>query len=167
MPDQLGYPCADHDPSRCSCDERRDREAGRHRASRWSNIGGGYQCVCGAPVPCRDDPPLPPGTCPLCEVEDPLYRVGPWSVVPSPDRAEGAHHHLLLVPDTHVADLLDLDREALAAFWPALEWVRDTYGVGAYGLAVNTGGHVHAQVITGDADRTVRIAIGNKEDSRV
>ncbi len=57
MPDQLRQPCADHDPSTCFCDERRDREAGIHRPSGVANAFGGYVCVC-EDTDCPARPPL-------------------------------------------------------------------------------------------------------------
>jgi hypothetical protein len=42
------WKCAEHGPQGlvCFCDERRDREAGVHRASGLSDAFGGYLCVC-------------------------------------------------------------------------------------------------------------------------
>jgi hypothetical protein len=105
-------------------------------------------------------------SCQLCAVEDALVRLGPWSVIPAPDRAEGVQHHLLIVPNEHVADLVDLDasQSAHALFWQALAWIRDTYALTHYGLLVETGGHAHAEVIVGDVEapghRGVRVEIG-------
>ena len=47
MPDQQHQPCPEHDPLHCSCDEKRDRTSGVHRASGLSDAFGGYMCVCG------------------------------------------------------------------------------------------------------------------------
>lgn len=102
--------------------------------------------------------------CPLCDVEDPLLRLGPWSVIPAPDRAEGVKHHLLVVPDTHVSDLVDLEVSpaAHALFWQVLAWIKRTFGLTHYGLLVETGGHAHAQVIVGDGTRSVHVEIGGR-----
>lgn len=90
-----------------------------------------------------------------------IHRTEHWSVTPNEFPYTGTRLHLLLVPDAHVADLLDLTPAALADFWTALAWVRDTHGLDYYGLATRNGDgrftgatieHVHVHVIVGDID---------------
>ena len=110
------------------------------------------------PGPLRADP-----------VQEVLWEGGGWTVTPNEFPYAGTVRHLLLIPDEHVEDLLDLSEPARAGFWPALRWVRDEYGLTYYGLAARngdcrfTGGtihHVHVHVIVGDvhdpAHRRVR-----------
>jgi diadenosine tetraphosphate (Ap4A) HIT family hydrolase len=90
-----------------------------------------------------------------------LHRTALWTVTPNEFPYAGTLRHLLLVPDEHVPDLLDLSPRAQAEFWPVLRWVRDEYGLAYYGLGARngdcryTGGtvhHVHVHVIVGDPD---------------
>jgi ATP adenylyltransferase len=73
----------------------------------------------------------------------------------------GTGTHLLLVPDEHVSDLVDLTPEAQRDFWAALAWVREHHGLAYYGLGVRngdprfTGGtirHLHVHVVVGDPE---------------
>ncbi len=90
-----------------------------------------------------------------------LHRTPQWTVTENKFPYRGTRLHLLLLPDEHVTDLLDLPVEAQLDFWNALRWVRDHYGLTYYGLAVRngccefTGGtirHVHVHVLQGDVD---------------
>jgi diadenosine tetraphosphate (Ap4A) HIT family hydrolase len=88
-----------------------------------------------------------------------LHRTPHWTVTPNEFPYAGTALHLLLVPDEHVTDLLDLSVPAQADFWAALGWVRERYALTYYGLGSRngdcryTGGtiyHVHVHVIVGD-----------------
>lgn len=92
---------------------------------------------------------------------DIIHRTALWTVIPNEYPYRGARLHLLLVPDEHVTDLVDLSDRAKADFWTALGWVRDHYGLAHYGLGARngdprcTGGtiyHLHVHVIVGDVD---------------
>jgi len=101
--------------------------------------------------------------CPERMAADPeqeiLHRTGHWTVTPNKFPYAGTTLHLMLVPDEHVTDLLDLSGAAQQDFWAALRWVRDRYELTYYGLGArngecrHTGGtiaHVHVHVIVGD-----------------
>lgn len=101
--------------------------------------------------------------CPLCPspVRDrrALYQGRGWVVVPHPTPAAYTAQHLLLVPDEHHLDLLDVTPWLLASAWTVLAWVRGAYKLPAYGLAANCGDpdwsgaafeHAHMEVIVGD-----------------
>ena len=101
--------------------------------------------------------------CPERMAADPeqeiLHRTGHWTVTPNKFPYAGTTLHLMLVPDEHVTDLLDLSGAAQQDFWTALRWVRDRYDLTYYGLGArngecrHTGGtiaHVHVHVIVGD-----------------
>jgi ATP adenylyltransferase len=88
-----------------------------------------------------------------------LHRTGHWTVTPNKFPYAATTLHLMLVPDAHVTDLLDLSDAAQQDFWVALRWVRDRYHLTYYGLGArngecrHTGGtiaHVHVHVIVGD-----------------
>jgi ATP adenylyltransferase len=90
-----------------------------------------------------------------------LHRTPLWTVTPNEFPYPGTKLHLLLVPDEHVTDLLDLSPAAQADFWAVLGWVRDRYGLAYYGLGARNGDprfsggtiyHVHVHVIVGDVD---------------
>lgn len=105
------------------------------------------------------------GTCIFCPAgfdgADVLLRLSHWVVRPNAYPYTGTKLHLLLVPYQHVTDVLDLDEAALAEFWEAARWVRDTYRLTFYGLGARcgdcayTGGtiaHVHVHFVVGDVD---------------
>jgi ATP adenylyltransferase len=87
-----------------------------------------------------------------------LFRTRHWAVTPNAFPYPGTKLHLLLVPDQHAGDLLDLDPEVQADFWTALGQVRERYELDYYGLGVRNGDcrftgativHVHAHVLAG------------------
>lgn len=104
------------------------------------------------------------GVCVFCPGnldQEVVHRTGRWTVTPNKFPYDGTKYHLLLVPDPHVSDLLDLPGDVQAEFWTALGWVRDTYRLDYYSLGVRCGDcrytgstieHVHAHVIVGDRD---------------
>jgi ATP adenylyltransferase len=88
-----------------------------------------------------------------------IHRTAHWTVTPNKFPYAGTKLHLMLVPDEHVTDLVDLSPAAQQDFWTALGWIRDRYGLTYYGLGARngecryTGGtiaHVHLHVIVGD-----------------
>jgi len=90
-----------------------------------------------------------------------LLRTRHWSVTPNEYPYPGTSLHLLLVPDQHAGDLLDLSEEVRQDFWAALGEVAREHRLSHYGLGVRNGdcrytgatiGHVHAHVLVGDAD---------------
>lgn len=104
-----------------------------------------------------------------------VHRTSWWSVTPNRYPYSGTRIHLLLVPAPHVADMLDLPREALEEFWPVLSWVRDNYSLEYYGIGARcgpcefTGGtiqHVHVHVIVGDVTNPAHQPVRLKLSSR-
>jgi ATP adenylyltransferase len=90
-----------------------------------------------------------------------LFQTRHWTVTPNEFPYPGTVLHLLLVPQQHATDLLDLDEAVRQDFWTALAAVRDRCGLGHYGLGVRNGDcrftgatirHVHAHVLVGDTD---------------
>jgi ATP adenylyltransferase len=90
-----------------------------------------------------------------------LFRTRHWTVTPNAFPYPGTVVHLLLVPQQHAADLLDLDEDVRQDFWAALAAVRDRYELRYYGLGIRNGDcrftgatirHVHAHVLVGDPD---------------
>jgi len=90
-----------------------------------------------------------------------LLRTSHWTVTPNEFPYPGTVLHLLLVPDQHAADLLDLADDSRQDFWTALALVRSRYGLSYYGLGARNGDcrytgatirHVHAHVLVGDTD---------------
>lgn len=122
------------------------------------------------------------GTCVFCPEylsQDPdqptLFRGRNWTVTPNRFPYKGAREHLLLIPDDHVEDLVDLSPEALSDFWLALTWARDQYISGHYGLGARngdprfTGGtirHLHVHLIVGDVEDPQHEAVRMKLSSR-
>jgi diadenosine tetraphosphate (Ap4A) HIT family hydrolase len=88
-----------------------------------------------------------------------LLQTRHWSVTPNEFPYRGTSLHLLLVPDQHAADLLDLSEEVRQDFWEALAAVAREHKLSHYGLGVRNGDcrytgatirHVHAHVLVGD-----------------
>ena len=104
-----------------------------------------------------------------------LWRTRHWSVTPNEFPYAGARHHLLLVPDEHVTDMIDLSEEAQRDFWTVLAEVRQRYDLTYYGLGVRngdcrfTGGtirHVHAHVLVGGGDQDEHVPVRMRFSSR-
>jgi ATP adenylyltransferase len=104
-----------------------------------------------------------------------LFRTDHWSVTPNEFPYPGTALHLLLVPDQHAADLLDLGDAARQDFWTALAAVRDRYALSYYGLGVRNGDcrytgatirHVHAHVLVGDPGLDSTAAVRMRFSSR-
>jgi ATP adenylyltransferase len=107
------------------------------------------------------------GVCLFCpdglrqhERQQVLARTRHWSVTPNEFPYRGTTLHLLLVPDEHAADLLDLQSDVRQDFWTALAWVRDRYRLSHYGLGVRNGDcrftgatirHVHVHLLVSRA----------------
>ena len=86
-----------------------------------------------------------------------------WLVTPNAFPYQGTQLHLLLIPDQHVGDLLQLSDEVRADFWVALAAVAEANELRYYGLGVRNGDcrftgatitHVHAHVLVGSNDET-------------
>jgi ATP adenylyltransferase len=89
-----------------------------------------------------------------------LFRTRHWAITPNEFPYPGTSLHLLLVPDQHAGDLLELDEEVRQDFWEALGVVAREHRLSHYGLGVRNGdcrytgatiGHVHAHILVGDA----------------
>ncbi|GAA5201482.1 hypothetical protein GCM10023322_81540 [Rugosimonospora acidiphila] len=106
---------------------------------------------------------------------EPLLRTGHWTVIHNRYPYADTRLHLLMVPDEHVSDLVDLSPEAREDFWTALAWIRDHYELSFYGLGARNGdsrftggtiGHLHVHVIVGDVDdpdhRPVRMKLSSR-----
>jgi ATP adenylyltransferase len=106
-----------------------------------------------------------------------VLRTGHWSVTPNAFPYRGTKLHLLLLPDQHAADLLDLEPAVQADFWTALGQVRERFGLDYYGLGVRNGDcrytgatitHVHAHVLAGHRaagpDGPVRMRFSSRPD---
>jgi|1185.fasta_scaffold46688_2 ATP adenylyltransferase len=107
------------------------------------------------------------GICLFCPghlegVQEVLHRSEHWAVTPNRFPYSNAGLHLLLVPHTHVTDMVELTPEAQADFFSTLAWVREKFDLTYYGLGVRSGDspvtgstikHLHVHVIVGDLDR--------------
>ncbi len=103
------------------------------------------------------------------------YRTAHWTVTPNEFPYTGTRLHLLLVPDEHVTDMVDLSPEVQRDFFVALSWLREHYGLRYYSLAARngecefTGGtirHVHVHLIQGDVDDPDHQPVRTKLSSR-
>jgi ATP adenylyltransferase len=86
-----------------------------------------------------------------------------WTATPNEFPYAGTKLHLLLIPDQHAGDLLELSDEVRADFWVALAAVAKASGLRYYGLGVRNGDcrltgatieHVHAHVLVGSDDES-------------
>jgi ATP adenylyltransferase len=106
-----------------------------------------------------------------------LYRTRHWAVTPNEFPYQGTSLHLLLVPDQHAGDLLELSDEVRQDFWAALGAVAREHQLTHYGLGVRNGdcrytgatvAHVHAHVLVGDAETAgappVRMRFSSRPD---
>jgi len=97
-----------------------------------------------------------------------MWRDAGWSVTANQYPYPGTVLHLLLVPDDHVTDLLDLAAPARAGLWRALAWAHDTHRLTHYGLAARSGdcrytggtvAHLHLHLVVGDLDSPVPVRV--------
>jgi ATP adenylyltransferase len=104
-----------------------------------------------------------------------LFQTRHWTVTPNEFPYPGTALHLLLVPQQHAADLLDLDENVRQDFWTALAQVRSRCELGYYGLGVRNGDcrftgatirHVHAHVLVGEADQDTTAVVRMRFSSR-
>lgn len=108
-----------------------------------------------------------------------LFRTSHWAVTPNEFPYRGTSLHLLLVPDQHAGDLIDLAAEVRQDFWEALAAVVREYRLSHYGLGVRNGDcsytgatirHVHAHVLVGDAEAAdgppVRMRFSSRPDGQ-
>ena len=103
-----------------------------------------------------------------------------WLVTPNAFPYAGTQLHLLLIPDQHVGDLLQLSDEVRADFWVALAAVAEASELRYYGLGVRNGDcrftgatveHVHAHVLVGPDDDSappvrMRFSAGRRDERR-
>jgi len=87
---------------------------------------------------------------------------------------------MLLIPDQHARDLLELSDEVRADFWVALAAVAEAGELSYYGLGVRNGDcrftgatieHVHAHVLVGPDDGSappvrMRFSAGRRDERR-
>lgn len=122
------------------------------------------------------------GTCIFCPEElakDPhqriVHRTPLWTVTPNEFPYRGTRLHLLLVPNEHVTDMLDLSAEAKVDLWAALAWIRAEYGLAFYSLLARNGAceftgatvrHVHLHLVQGDVDDPGHEPVRTKLSSR-
>lgn len=118
------------------------------------------------------------GVCVFCPGQvqlDVVHRTPQWTIVPNKYPYQRTRLHLLMIPDEHVTDLVDLSPAAQADFWPALAWIRDTHALAHYGLAVRNGlteynggtiRHLHLHVLQGDVDDPAHDPVRVKLSSR-
>lgn len=104
-----------------------------------------------------------------------VYRSALWTVTPNAYPYRGTRLHLLLVPDEHVTDLLDLSDAAKADMWTVLAWIRSEYGLAFHSLLARNGAceftgatirHVHMHVVQGDVDDPHHEPVRTKLSSR-
>jgi ATP adenylyltransferase len=86
-----------------------------------------------------------------------------WTATPNEFPYAGTSAHILLIPDQHATDLLELSDEVRADFWVALAAVAQASALRYYGLGVRNGDcrltgatiqHVHAHVLVGSDDES-------------
>jgi ATP adenylyltransferase len=117
--------------------------------------------------------------CPEHLAKDPaqhiVHRSTHWTVTPNEFPYRGTRLHLLLVPDEHVTDVVDLSPGAQRDFWTVLGWARDHYELSFYSTAARnghceyTGGtirHVHVHLLQGDVDDPDHEPVRTKLSSR-
>lgn len=110
------------------------------------------------------------GVCVFCKLDQPVLGAsGHWTVTANKYPYFGTELHLLAIPDEHVSDLTDLTAAAWADLHNVLGWIRDHYGVPAYGMCVRNGdphatgatiGHVHVHIIVPETGGAARFTIG-------
>jgi ATP adenylyltransferase len=90
-----------------------------------------------------------------------LFSTQHWTVTPNAFPYAGTQLHLLLIPDQHAGDLLQLSDEVRADFWVTLAAVAEANELSYYGLGVRNGDcrltgatieHVHAHLLVGSDD---------------
>src|SRR5215468_9716236 len=103
-----------------------------------------------------------------------------WTVTPNRFPYSGTILHMLLIPDQHARDLLELSDEVRADFWVALAAVAEANELRYYGLGVRNGDcrftgatieHVPAHVHEGPADQSappdrIRFSAGRRDERR-
>jgi len=104
-----------------------------------------------------------------------LHRTTLWTITPNEFPYQGTKLHLLLVPDEHVTDMVDLTAQAQRDFWVALAWARDHYRMTYHSMVVRNGDcaftgatvrHVHVHIVQGDVDDPAHQPVRTKLSSR-
>lgn len=102
-----------------------------------------------------------------------LLETEHWILTPNEFPYSGARSHLLLVPHSHVEDMLDLPGAVQHDFWTAMGQVRQRFELAYYGLGIRngdcsqTGGsiaHVHAHILVAEPgdERPLRMRFNAK-----
>lgn len=82
-----------------------------------------------------------------------------WRVVDNAFPYHNTKLHLMLIPTSHVSDMVDLSEEAQLDFWNVLKWCHDNWNLTYYGLGSRNGdfyatgatiAHLHLHLIVGD-----------------
>jgi ATP adenylyltransferase len=90
-----------------------------------------------------------------------LHETANWVIIKNKFPYKGTRLHILLVPRTHVEDILDLDADAKGEYWPLLDWVKKKFGLDFFAVGMRTGdfhrtgssiAHAHIHVIVGDVE---------------
>jgi len=103
-----------------------------------------------------------------------------WTVTPNRFPYPGTSLHMLLIPDQHARDLLELSDEVRADFWVALAAVAEANELRYYGLGARNGDcrftgatieHVHVHVLVGSDDAgappvRMRFSAGHRDERR-
>jgi ATP adenylyltransferase len=103
-----------------------------------------------------------------------------WTATPNRFPYSGTSFHMLLIPDQHARDLLELSDEVRADFWVALAALAEASELRYYGLGVRNGDcrftgatveHVHAHVLAGPDDQSappvrMRFSSGRRDERR-
>jgi ATP adenylyltransferase len=121
------------------------------------------------------------GTCLFCaehldfdQEQIVLHRTARWTVTQNEFPYRGTKYHLLLVPNEHEVDVLDLPYETQIDIWEALAWAKREYALdfwswaGRNGDCACTGGtirHVHIHVVVGNVDDPDHIPVRFKMSS--
>ncbi len=88
-----------------------------------------------------------------------VHRTAHWTVTPNEFPYAGTKLHLMLIPDEHVSDLLDLTPDGPGRLLDRARLGREHHGLDYYGLAARngdprfTGGtivHLHVHLIVGE-----------------
>lgn len=122
------------------------------------------------------------GVCLFCEehlkadVEHTIYfESDSWLVTNNKYPYDGTSLHLLLIPKSHVRDLIDLSPKAQASFFEAVTWVKVNWGLDFYGIGIRSGNfsgtgatieHLHIHLLQGDVSnpehKGVKVRLSSK-----
>jgi ATP adenylyltransferase len=95
-----------------------------------------------------------------------IHDLKSWMVTANRFPYAGSSSHFLLIPDSHVLRLTDLDDAMRAEFWDALDWTVKSFELTDYGVGVRngdparTGGtisHLHVHLFSPAGDPPLRM----------